>query len=333
MMVTTKFKGLTCDSAQPIATIHAPQHPTISGMPAWVTMESYSNCKIIIDNCGPYNIVLPQNEILVVLEFESENCLPLNEDMVASIISNIEQKFPKVTKKQYSQDEIANKAHLNVPEEFKQRYIDILFKHQAAITVNKMDLGHAKNFTHKIHLKDNNPVYRKQFKIPEAHQNFIMATLDEWLKLGVVKRSHSIYNSPLFCVPKKQGQVLRIVQDFRELNNHSHINKYSMKEITECIGDIGRANSTIFSTLDLTSGFWQMQMDEDSQPLKAFTIPGKGQYHWVTSPIGLLGCPASFQRLMETVLRNINNVLVYIDDVLLHKATHEEHLKVLEKVF
>jgi len=49
-----------------------------------------------------------------------------------------------------------------------------------------------------------------------------------------------------------------VVQDFRELNNHSHIDKYSMKEITECIGDIGLANSTIFSTLDLTSGFWQM---------------------------------------------------------------------------
>jgi hypothetical protein len=105
-----------------------------------------------------------------------------------------------------------------------------------------------------------------------------------------------------------------------------------MKEITECIGDIGHAISTIFSTLDLTSGFWQMQLDEDSQPL-AFTIPGKGQYHWVTSPMGLLGCPASFQCLMETVLRNINNVLVYIDDVLLHTATHEEHLRVLEKVF
>jgi len=76
-----------------------------------------------------------------------------------------------------------------------------------------------------------------------------------------------------------------------------------------------------------------MQLDEDSQPLTAFMIPGKGQYHWITSPMGLLGCPASFQWLMETVLRNISNVLVYIDDVLLHTATHEEHLKVLEKVF
>jgi hypothetical protein len=56
-----------------------------------------------------------------VLEFESEQCLTLNEDTVASIISNIEQKFSKVIKKPFSHEEIAQKAHLNVPEEYKRR--------------------------------------------------------------------------------------------------------------------------------------------------------------------------------------------------------------------
>ncbi len=152
------------------------------------------------------------------------------------------------------------------------------------------------------------------------------------MKLGVVKRSNSLYNSPIFCVPKKQGQGLCIVQDFRELNQNSHIDKYSMKEITKCIGDIGRANSTIFPTLYLTSSFWQMQLDDDSQKLTAFTIPGKGQYHWITSPMGLLGCPASFQRLMKGVLHDIPNVLIYIDDLLVHTDTHEKHLQVLDQV-
>ncbi len=105
-----------------------------------------------------------------------------------------------------------------------------------------------------------------------------------------------------------------------------------MKEITECIGNIWPSNSSIFSTLDLTSGFWQMKLDEQSQPLTALMIPGKGQFQWVTSPMGLLGCLASFQRLMEGVLRNIQNVIVYIDDLLIHSNTHEKQLQILEKV-
>jgi hypothetical protein len=105
-----------------------------------------------------------------------------------------------------------------------------------------------------------------------------------------------------------------------------------MKEITKWIGDIGRANSKIFSILDLTSGFWQMKLDEQSQPVTAFTIPGKGQLHWITLPMGPLGCPASFQRLMEGVLRNLQNVIVYINDLLVHSDMHDRHLLKLEQV-
>jgi hypothetical protein len=75
-----------------------------------------------------------------------------------------------------------------------------------------------------------------------------------------------------------------------------------VKEITTCIVDIGLAKSNIFSTLDLTSSFWQMKLEEKSQHLTTFMIPGKGQFHWITSPMGLLGCPDLFEWLMEGVL-------------------------------
>ena len=148
----------------------------------------------------------------------------------------------------------------------------------------------------------------------------------------MVRKTNSSYNSPIFCVPKKGGGGLRIVHDFRGLNEKTHTDKYSMKEVKEWISDIGRANSNIFTTIDLTSGFWQMPIDDQDSHLTAFTVQGHGQFEWITSPMGLLGCPASFQRLMEKVLDGITNIIVYIDDVIIHTATHEHHLQVLDQV-
>ena len=70
------------------------------------------------------------------------------------------------------------------------------------------------------------------------------------------------------------------------------------KDIHECIGDIGKSEYTFFSTIDLTSGFWQIPLHKESVPKTAFTLLGLGQFEWLTSPKGLIGCPASFQRLM-----------------------------------
>ncbi len=172
-------------------------------------------------------------------------------------------------------------------------------------------------------------MYRKQFKIPEAHQNFIEQSLDEWLKLGVVKRANSLYNSPIFCVPKTRprpsshSRLQRTKQPFPhrqilyERNHRMH--RWYWK-------------SKFYHFFNLGPDVWFLANAEKSQPLTAFTIPGQGQYQWITSPMGLLGCPASFQWLMEGVLRNISNVIVYIDDLLVHTNTHEDHVKVLEQV-
>ncbi len=112
--------------------------------------------------------------------------------------------------------------------------------------------------------------------------------MEELLKLGVVRPPNSKFNSPMFVVAKKDGGV-RIVQDFRAINQQTMVDKYYMKDVQECIAEIERAGSSIFSTIVLTSGFWQMMLSPECQKYTAFMIPGVSRFEWNVSPIGLLG--------------------------------------------
>ena len=176
-----------------------------------------------------------------------------------------------------SDQEIKDHANLKVPDQFKEQYLQLLRKHRKVISVLKTDLGWCKTYKHRLFLKDDQPVYHKQFPLKPDHQTFVEQSLKEWLRLGVVQKTNSSCNSPIFCVPKKGGGGLRIVQDFRGLNEKTHTDKYSTKEVNEGISDIRRANSNIFTTIDLTSRFWQMPIDDQDSQLTAFTFQGHRQ--------------------------------------------------------
>ena len=307
--------------------------PYLQGGPALIHADALGQATVRMTNCGPEPITLERNSNIGVIEniqhCEVTSISPAVLNAAAESayaerrlakISNAKEKLIKQT------------ANLKgVPAEYHQKYLEILMRHHEAFSEDKHDIGRATILQHEIHLKNPNPVYVKQFKIADAHKDYLEDQVKEWLKMGIIEPTLSRYNSPMFLVNKKDGGY-RVVQDFRALNAHSHVDKYSMKDVTECIGEIGRSHSTIFSTLDLTSGFWQMTLHPKSRPYTAFTVPGMGQFQWITSAMGLLGCLATFQRLVEAVMHGIQNVLVYIDDLILHAKTHEEHLTTLDNV-
>ena len=208
---------------------------------------------------------------------------------------------------------------------------NLILRNHDCISLGKYDLGKSSkpSMYHSIQLKDTEPVYNKQFRIPEAHRKVLLDHLRHWLDLKIVSPSTSKYNSPIFCVLKKDGS-LRPVLDYRALNEKTHIDKYSSRDVQSCIDELGREQSTIFSSLDLTAGFWQLPLEPSSRPFTAFTIPGFGSFEWTRTPMGLLGSPASFGRLMDYVMRALPSVIAYQDDLLVHSkslADHERHLQ------
>ena len=93
--------------------------------------------------------------------------------------------------------------------------------------------------------------------------------------------------------------------------------------------------ATIFTSLDLQSGYWQVEMTEDSKPLTAFTVGPLGFYECVQMPFGLTNAPATFQQLMETCLEEIHLkwCIIYLDDIIVFSKTPEEHIERFKGVF
>ena len=317
-----------------IVTVHSEKFPMLKGGPGIVTTNSSNEMMILVHNCSPTQQEIPRGETLGQIENIHEMHIEqIHESDIAQTISAIQLKDENNLPSKARQQQILKELNLKVPATEKQKYEKLILENHDVFSTSQFDIGKANNFQHSIHLKNNDPVYIKQFRIPDVHREIIEGQVKEWLKVGVIQKSNSKYNCPIFLVPKKDSGAFRIVQDFRKLNANSLVDKYSMRDVTECIAEIGKAESSIFSTLDLTSGFWQLPLDEKSRQYTAFNLYGFGQFEWLVASMGLSSSPSAFQRLMELTLEGIKSAIVYIDDVLVHTKTHDEHRKELQIVF
>ena len=222
--------------------------------------------------------------------------------------------------------QIIEDLHFDLPVQQKKPFLELIFEFHDVVSDHPKDLGFTKAVEHVVRMKSPEPIYVKQFRVPDAHLDFLNEHVDALLQQGVIEVSASPFNTPIFCVKKPHGNGLRIVQDFRFINQASYDDHYDSKSIQQCIDTIGRKGSKIFSTIDLTSGFWQMALQDESKEVTAFSIPGRARYHWKRAPMGLKGSPSSFQRLMDLVMQDLGNTQCYIDDVLVHSPDIPQHL-------
>ncbi len=138
--------------------------------------------------------------------------------------------------------------------------------------------------------------------------------------------------SSIFLVPKKDGSF-RPVIDFRRVNEVTEDEKYPLPVLKDLLMSLGQGN-TIFSSLDLVSGYWQIKMAPSSRAVNALSTPN-GLFEFKRMPLGLKIAPISFSRMVKTILSYWigKNVYTYLVDVIIFNKDPESSFTTLKEVF
>ena len=224
--------------------------------------------------------------------------------------------------------------HLNKEEKLEIK--KLCFEFRDIFHSDQIPLSFTSEVKHHIRTIDDIPVYRKPYRLPHAFQKEADRQVEQLLAQDIIEPSTSAYNSPVIIVPKKMDasgkQKFRLAIDFRLLNGKTIDQKYPMPLINEVLEKLGK--SQYFSTLDLASGFHQIQMNEGDKHKTAFST-SRGKFQFKRMPFGCRGSPITFSRCMDNILRAIHNetALVYMDDIIIFSSSLQEHIEKLRAVF
>ena len=168
--------------------------------------------------------------------------------------------------------------------------------------------------------------------IPPHMYNDMSAHIQEMLDISAIHQLHSLWASTVVLVWKKDGGQ-RFCIDLGKFNNQTVKDAHLLPQIYKTLD--GLQGSQWFSSLDLKSGYWQVEMDKESKPLTAFMVGSLGFYECKRMPFGLTNALATFQRLMDTCLGDLNLhwCIIYLDDIVIFSKDPVSHPKRLEAVF
>lgn len=221
-----------------------------------------------------------------------------------------------------------------VPKEWKERLVTKMMERNEVFSLHEFDVGCSKSTQHTIKTTDDKPFRERSRRLPPADVEALRQHLSQLKNAGVITESRSPYASPIVVVRKKNGKM-RMCVDFRTLNRRTVPDQYTVPRIEDALACL--SGSKWFSVLDLRSGYYQVPMSDSDKEKTAFICPA-GFFQFERMPQGVTGAPATFQRIMEQTVGDMNllEVLVYLDDLIVFGATLEEHetrlLKVLDRL-
>ncbi|AAA92249.1 ORF B [Trichoplusia ni TED virus] len=297
-----------------------------------VLVEEQMFCNCIVHECVT---MVKDGRGYVELENPTPNDVIFYLDQPASAeLFNI--KCTQVEQSQRVDDVLSRLRTDHLNEEEKANLLRLCSRYSDVFYIDGEALTFTNKIKHRIRTTDEVPVYTKSYRYPFIHRQEVRDQITKMLDQGIIRPSDSAWSSPIWVVPKKIDasgkQKWRLVVDFRKLNEKTIDDKYPIPNISDVLDKLGKCQ--YFTTLDLASGFYQVEMDPQDISKTAFNVE-HGHFEFLRMPMGLKNSPSTFQRVMDNVLRGLQNniCLVYLDDIIVYSTSLQEHLENLERVF
>ncbi|KAG0420575.1 Retrovirus-related Pol polyprotein from transposon 17.6 [Dictyocoela roeselum] len=190
-------------------------------------------------------------------------------------------------------------------------------------------LGKINVVEHKIEVYEDFKNIQKEYPVPVGLREEVCEHLQTLIEKDVIEEKHCEVSSPAFIIKKKNGKI-RLVVDYRKLNAITIKTHQVTPNIYEILARLKGSN--LFSVIDLNQGYYQIKIAKEDRIKTSFRIMNKN-YVFKRMPFGLCNAPATFQTAMNIIFSNVNNVIIYIDDILVFTESEERHYQVLKEVF
>lgn len=274
-------------------------------------------------NPKPEPAVIPADMLVATIEEAAE---PPNKKLVANVSTQ-----PLTHGKEDQLWTIVESSGTELTQDQKEQFYALLSQYADVFAFTSSDLGRTNELSHQINTGNATPIRQAVRRIPPDRRKEVQKLLGDMLANKVIQPSKSPWASPIVLVRKKDNS-LRFCVDYRKLNDVTHKDAYPLPRIDDTLNTL--AGSKWFSTLDLLSGYWQVEVAEEDRAKTAFCTT-EGLFEFRVMPFGLCNAPATFQRLMDLVLAGLqwSHCLVYLDDVIILGASFDEHLASLHLVF
>ncbi|GFW93780.1 retrovirus-related Pol polyprotein from transposon 297 [Trichonephila clavipes] len=209
-------------------------------------------------------------------------------------------------------------------DEQRNKLSELLRKFSGLFTKTDKSTAAKTNVKHRIFTGDHAPINQRAYRVSPTERRIIHEEVQKMLDEGIVQPSESPWSSPVVLVRKKDGSW-RFCVDYRKLNSVTKKDVYPLPRIDDTLDCLKGAK--FFSSMDLRSGYWQIEIDEADREKTAFITP-EGLYEFKVMPFGLCNAPATFERMMDNLLRNFKwtMCLCYLDDIIVFSETFEDHL-------